>query len=382
MMIDAIRRSVTLLAGLALASCTSTAALEPRLLPFHVVVVPLEAPVAGHVSPGELPGERTDLSLELSSERLTNAVSAALEEYCFARVTILNAHDLNSTVDAFERQRLILEQSRAVHADMIVELDLRYDSEIFRDTTSTFWLNYPLFLFLGPSNWFLLDNGYFADVELTTSIYDLNVLEASALDLGDAAARVITANSRYSGTQLSFFSRADGIEDYLLGIFLPSGHLSRESTAIVGELEQDLFDELRTQAVQGIQSRRTDLIRADWIAPVYVEPDQVQVIRDGGEVIVRGTIRLHKNSQLERFQTLRIELGSDYVVAQPVPTPLRDTPDSHVASFEARIAASANASEVQLKCQAGSRDRYVRTYTFPIPGSKSGLEPRASTKNH
>jgi hypothetical protein len=361
-------RSIALaLLPLCALGCASTETLEKRPLPFHVVVVPMADPVVGDITPGELPGEQTELTLAMNKDALTSAVGSALQEYCFSRVTVLDADELDATADAFERHRLIIANARAVNADLIVELGLRYDQQIHRDTSSTFWLNYPLFLFLGPSNWFMNDNGYFADVELTASIYDLNVIEAGAFDIGDAAARVVTSSSRYSGTELSFVKRADGAGDYLLGIVWPSGHLAHESPDIVEDVQKSIVEQLRAQAVQGIQSRRGDLVQADWIAPMFVDPGEVSLRREGDVVVVSGNVRLRKGGLVGRVQAVTLSAGPERVRVTPTSSDAESTDAIEVATFEGRIHAP-EPGYLRLECEAGARDRFFRTYTYSIPG--------------
>lgn len=362
-----LRNTPLVLGSLVLAGCASTTTLEPRRLPFHIAVVPMEAPVVGRVSPGELPGEATGMPFELGNVELTEAISQALEQYCFSTVTLLEDADLAGTVDAFERQRKITERGQAADADLIIELGLRYDAEIYRENSGTFWLNYPLFFFLSPSNWFVGDNRYFVDVELTTTIYDLNVMEAGDLSLGDPAARVVSASSRYSGTELDFVDRADGIGDYALSIILPSGFLSRESANTSEEIHAAAVTELSTQVAQSIQSRRDDLVRAAWIAPVFVDPDEVTLARDGGDVIVSGNVRLRHDSLARRVHALYLDAGAERVTVFPLADPQLRTPEYDVSPFEARVPIGEGRERVRVECEAGARDRFVRSYTFEIP---------------
>jgi len=66
----------------------------------------------------------------------------------------------------------------------VLEFGLRYEPELYRESSDSFWLNFPLFLFAGPSNWFISDNIYHADVELT--VIDPG-LQRTKLDLRHAA---------------------------------------------------------------------------------------------------------------------------------------------------------------------------------------------------
>ncbi len=350
-----------------LASCASTEELKARKLPIHIAVLPMELPTIGGVSSGELPGKPTDLRLEFDRDHVTKAMSQALEDYCFSTVTILEHDDLDEGIDPFERERRLLQRAHATGADMIVELQLRYDPEIYRENSSTFWLNFPLFLFAGPTNWFVGDNSYFADVELTTIVYDLNAMEAGGFQLGDAAARVLNASSRYSGTDLDFLDRSNGLEDYALGLIIPSGYLSRQSASTSKELHDRILEELRTEVVQGVQSRRRELVRADWIAPVYMEPEDIVITRVGEEILVRGRVRLRDDSLADRVESICVNLGEADVTIQPDTNSPEQVPDYTVTSFEARAPLPEGASKLRIKCEAGSRDRYVRSYTFDLP---------------
>lgn len=350
-----------------LASCASKRPLEPRTLPYHVVIVPMETPLVGAVSPGEFEGDATEMRLHLDEEELTAAVSEALEQYCFADVTVIRASDLEADSDVFGRQREVLDRAHALQADLIVELGLRYDAEIYRKKASTFWLNYPLFLFAGPSNWFIGDNVYYADVDLTTSVYDMNVIDAGGFELGDPGSRVMSASSRYTGADLDFVERSDGVGDYALGILIPSGFLSRESNSTEEAIHEAIIEELRVQVVQGVQSRRGDLVSAEWIAPVYIDPDEVSLVRDGEDLVVDGRVRVRRDSLIDRVQAVQLTLGEQVVVLRPVASAEWSTHQQLVVPFSARLPVSEGVESLRVVCAAGSRDRYIRSYTFDLP---------------
>lgn len=349
--------------------CASQQPLEPRTLPYHVVVVPMDEPLVGTVSAGEFDGEATGMQVELTPEEVTAAVSDALAEYCFADVTVLSPADFPEATDAYQLERAVLGRAREVHADLVVELSLRYDAEIYRTTASTYWLNYPLFLFAGPSNWFIGDNVYYADVDLTTAVYDLNVIEAGGFALGDPSSRILSASSRYTGKDLDFVDRSDGAEDYALGILIPSGFLSRESDSTRDAVHDAIVAELRAQVVQGIQSRRGDLLAAEWIAPVYLDPEEVRIRREGDEVFVEGNVRLRDGARAERVQALHVALGGERVTVFPDESAGDDAAidGARAVPFSARIPAGAAGDGLRIECEAGARDRYVRSYTFVVP---------------
>lgn len=348
--------------------CRSTDALERHQLPMHVAVVPITTPAVGHAASGEHPGKATALSLALDTREVTRAMSAALEEYCFASVTVLDADLPDETrTDEFERQRSLYAQARELGADLMVELGLRYDAEIYRQAASTFWLNFPLFLFLAPSNWFLPDNTYCADVELVATVYDLNAMEAGGFGLGDAAAQVVSVSARFGETTLDFIERSRGLGDYALGILVPSGFLARETRGASAEIHAAILESLRTQLVQSLQNRRADLVRADWIAPVFMEPTDVSIRREGADLRVRGRVRLARGGLADRVHAIHLDAGAEHVSVEPARETVAGGAGEDVFDFEASVPLGAEASFLRLECEAGSRDRFLRSYTFRIP---------------
>lgn len=352
------------LAALA-AGCRSTPPPEVRRLPVHVAILPVAEPTIGQVTQGELPGEDTDIRLDLDRERIGREVAGALEEYCFARATLLEegAHPF---VDAFEREAALLDLARAQGADWILELALRYDRELYRENTGTFWLNYPLFLFAGPTNWFLPDNRYSADVELRATIYDLHAIGAAGGGLGDPVTEVVSVTSRYAGEELNFVERSTGFLDYAKGIVIPSGHLARESEDVEAEIVDDIVASLPLQLVQSLQSRHGDLVRSERIAPVFVEPADVRVTHRADDLHVQGRVLLRDDGLAQSIRAVHLDAGAGRVTVEPRPLAGEGPPGCAAFGFEAPVAAADGARYLRLECEAGSRDRYVRSYTFRI----------------
>lgn len=350
------------------ASCASTKELETRSLPFHVAILPMQEATIGRVSDGELPGKPTDLRLELDEALVTEQISDALAEYCFSEVTILSLDGLES-VDGFGRERALLDQAKSLGADLVVDLDLRYDAEVYRKNSSTFWLNFPLFFFFSPSNWFVGDQSYFADVELVTSVYDLHGIEAGSFAVGDAGGRVVSASSRFSGSEVDFWNRSTGLKDYATSILIPSGFLARESENANAAIEKRVIEELREQVVQGLQSRSGELVQADWIAPVFILPEDVRVSSEGDDVLVSGIVRLREGALAERVEELVLDAGGELVRVRPDRTE-GDSEELQAWAFEASVPRGEEAECLKLRCEAGSRDRYVRSYTFALPAAR------------
>lgn len=365
-------RTLVALALVLAAACKSDVQLEVRRLPVHVAIIPIAEPTIGQVTPGEFEGSETDLRLDLDCDEITRAVADALEEYCFDRTTLLelDGAEEGRTIDAFERERALLAMARAQGADWILELALRYDPEIYCKNKGTFWLNYPLFLFAGPSNWFVQDIGYFADVELTATVYDMHAIGAVGGALGDPIAEVISVSSRFAGSELNFNDRSGGIGDYAKGILIPSGHLARESEEAGAAVRADIIAELRVQMVRSLQSRRDVLVRTESIVPIYVEPSDVRIARHGDGLRVQGRVLLREGSLARRVRAVRLDAGAEPVTIEPS-IQSEAVPAGYAAfHFDASVSAAPDAKYLRLECEAGSRDKFVRSYTFRIPAEE------------
>jgi hypothetical protein len=368
------RASLVLAACILGTSCKSTVELEVRRLPVHVAIIPIAEPTIGHVTPGEFAAHETDLRLDLDCDGITRDIATALNKYCFERTTLLELDSAESggAVDAFERERALLGMARERGADWILELALRYDVEVYRANTSTFWLNYPLFLFAGPSNWFIQDNAYFADVELTATIYDMQAIVALAASLGDPLVEVISISSRFGGNELDFIERSGGLLDYAKGILIPSGFLARESESAARAVHTDIVDALRAQIVRGLQSRRDDLVRMERVAPIFVEPSETRIERDGDALQVRGRVLLRDDGPARGVRAVHVEVGDERVSAEPSQDP-GEGPAGYLAyPFHVLVPEAGDAGLLRLEVEAGSRDKFVRSYTFRISPDSGG----------
>ncbi len=346
-------------------ACRSGIDLERQVLPFHVAVVPPPPATPGSASPGELPGVESELRLALASDAVVRAVSEALGEYCFARVSLLEL-TADDGRDAFARQAALYEEAVDRGADLVVEYVLRFDEEINRTPSSTAWLNYPLFLFAGPSHWFVADQTYFADVELTASVYDVQALAAGDRSLGDPTALVLLTVARFSEADLDFTDRADGLSDFAKGILVPSAWLARNTQQAGEEVEAAVVSALRTRIVQNVQSRRDELVRAPAVAPAFLEPSEVTIAADGDELVVSGTVHLRADGLARRVHAVRLDAGAGRVDVEPGP-PVGDAVDGYrLVPFEVRVPRDSAARYLRAEVVVGARDRFVRTYTFPL----------------
>lgn len=361
------RPQLALLLALFVSACSSTAVEEQERLPLFAAILPIDSPLISQVSEGELPGEDTDLRLALTGIEVTEAAASALAEQSFTGAQIMRL-EAGEDLDSFTRNELLLQQALDSQADLIVQLELRYDPEIYRRATSTFWLNYPLFLFAGPTNWLIDDHVYYADAELTATVYDRHALEAARDQrLGDVSSELLSVTASFAEAQLNFFDRSTDWGDYALGVFVPSGHLARATEETHRHVHEAVVAGLREELVRQLFNRRAELVRGAETAPVHMQPEEVALVREGDQLVVRGSARLDNEGWAERLRAVHLQAGSQRVSLEP--TEARVDGRETVYAFEARLPLDAEAQHLRIECDAGSRDRFVRSYTYAIPGA-------------
>jgi len=349
-------RRMLLALALFSASCQTRFELQPRKLPFHVAIAPMPTPDVGTTTPGELAGEPTDLRLELDAELVRERLAETLEEFCFERVSLLAA-GASTAADA----------ARSIDADLVLAVGLRYDPEVYRGRTSVFWLNIPVFFVMTPAVWLLPDNIYFADVELEVELSDLNALEGAFDGPAFEAARMIATSSRFNGVELDFLERTVTFKERALGFIWPSGYLARETDTVQAKLHEHVTAALCTQVARDLQGRQDDLVLAPAVAPVHIDP-QLSIERRGDRLDVAGSV--HIDEAAIRLRAIEFEAGSERVATKAFDASTKSGP--HSFDFSVSVPYSDRARYLRLECEAGTRDRFFRSYTFRIPDPPQG----------
>ena len=352
-----IRHSLILLMPLMI-GCLSTADSHPTRLPFRVALLPIESPQILD-SGARLEGEATEVSLRLDGSKLVNRLQQALNEHCFVDVQILDV-DSDHRVDA---QAQLLEQAASLEADLLVELDLRYQSVIWRKTNSSYWLNLPLFFVAGPAMYFLHDHSYSADVELTATVYDCPSIVSRENQLGDQASRYLTSQNHFTGTDLSFPQRVDSRFDYLYTLVIPSGFLARDTNSVGDRVADDVVDDLTEQLLVTIQNRRQDLLDARHISPLSLTPEEIQLERKGSDVWVAGQVRVHDSSVSPQLHLVRLKSGGQSVRAT-IGSPERQPDGSSLYAIAGKI--QTDSPWLRIEAEVGARDRMLRSFTFSL----------------
>lgn len=362
------RVAILLLLTGALCGCSATQELQVDRLPFRVALMPIDTPRVVDGGGVELDGEPTQAQLELDSAELVARIQEALSRYCFVDVQVLDSTQLdesNESVEMRDPQVRMISAAADLNADLLVELDLRYQKTIWHRTNSSFWLNVPLFLLAGPGMYFLNDNSYAADVELTATFSDGPSVVSKDTELGDQVSRYLTTQSSFSGAALSFPERIDSNYEYLYSIVCPTGFLSQDTGTVGERVSAEVIDELTRKLVINVQSRRQDLLYAEHICPVALDPNDVQVTRNpGGTTTVSGVVRMEENEQVGGLHLVRLRAGSEVIMAE-VASPQTGDDGELVYSFRGTMNASSS-TDVRVELEVGARDRLLRTFTFDI----------------
>ncbi|MEM7164973.1 MAG: hypothetical protein AAF581_05875 [Planctomycetota bacterium] len=357
-------RLLTISAALLLVGCSTTEQLQVDRLPFRVALMPISSPRVIETGGATLDGEATTAQLQLDASALVEKLQTELAQYCFVDVQVLDDTDVDGLGATFDPQTQMIRNAAAMDADLLVELDLRYQPTIWHSTNNSFWLNIPLFLLAGPGMYFLHDNSYAADVELTATFYDSPSVVSRETSLGDQVSRYLSAQNSFSGSALSFPDRIDSNYEYLYSIICPTGFLAQDTATIGNRVAHDVIDDLARQLVASVQSRRQDLLRADHICPVSLDPTEVTVVRaPDGTTTVTGTVSTPRDEQSGGLHMVRLR-AADQVSLADIGSPLTGASGELVYPFTGTL--RPDSAHIRLEFEVGARDRLLRSFTFAI----------------
>ena len=368
--------------GLALLSsaCASGPPMGPERLPFHVALVPLET-VHGRGPSAGLEGSETSMLLTADPAALSQLIRQSLESDAgFERATLLEPGGpfASATTDQ-ERERMWIERAEAVEADLILVCDLRLEPKVNQSTNSRFWLTFPLFALGGPFAWFVRDRTYFVDALLEAGFYSPEKLDPDRDWLFDRFSRVANVDAHFGELDRNFISRAHGrVGRYALSVIVPAGFLAKQSDGLADSLSQATLDALCRVLAEGVQGKRTDLMRGDaYPAPFYLEAQDLNLESTAeGSLVLRGFIHLEPDEDVPEIRSLKLEFRSADGLAMDAPGVRVDafTEDRMTAgergrrfAFETRFDPPHGARLLHLEIEAGERNSKFRTYTLVLP---------------
>ena len=355
--------SVLLFVLVSATGCATTPKVEGAPMPFHVAIVPISNPTIRAPEIGE-DFEATEIRWEPDLLKLSSSVADALAERCFVKTTLLESVE---DEDPDRRRQRLVAAARAVGADLVCELDLKYVPTVYRYRLGApFWANVFLWGVGGPLSYWVKDHTYYARVDLDAEFFDLEAVDRNAGFGGSEAAMVVEASASFQQTAMSFVDRAGSVGPYLLSIVWPAPLLSLDNDEIGEELDEAVQTALLEQLTGEVLSDRgTVLSGGRGLTAIRVDPNDVQVVRlSGGGVDVRGTIWLEPaTGGATRISGFELVVGGEVRIFEID----RGEGASGGWAFAGQVENVSDADAVQLVVIAGVSDVSKRTFTFPIP---------------
>lgn len=361
----------------------------PEPLPFHVALVPLSSIEVRNASESR-EGAPTNMLIQTDPALLSELLVESLERDAgFARVTLLEPSEaLPENATEKQRNRMWIDQANEVGADLILVCDLSLSPVVYQNPNSRFLVNIPVWLLVGPIAWFIRDRTYYMDANLEGGFYAPQLIDPDFGELTDRMARVAAVSAHFGELDQNFISRAHGrLGRYALTIIIPPGFVAKQSDSFAAALSAATEEALCRGLASGVQSKASDIVRGDYLAPFYLDPQSLTL-----ELQADGTFDMSGIVQLEPDQTVK-EMNRLRVTYSDAQGRLLTTPSLELGfgaeekaegsrwtrySFAARLTPPPDARLVRLEVQGGGRTVRRRTYTLVLPGMPEDI-PLAST---
>ena len=352
---------------LALVSCTSKAAFEGPRLPFCIALLPIEH--STFVGPTKGAEGLTNMELSIDTTSFADQLAKGLEKVCFVRADTISPPDTGEEeqLDQDASKHKLVEAALQSGADLILECKLEYAPSILCERTVFGGIGWFLFALGGPFGILLEEHTYYADVTLHATFYDAAMMRGEESRLGSAAGQVVVVTTAFPGVALDMIDRADGPEDYAMALIMPAGYIATESESLQVTIQENVLSSLSQQVASRVLKWRDRLIRSSGgEAGVFAfDPDQFTIVQGIDDKInISGQVRLFPSQVINRMDAWRISMGAN---EEEEWHDFGDV-DDNLYSFEGELQSS-EGEILKLELRAGSRDRYTRSYTFP-------LEPR------
>ena len=357
------------LLGVLSSGCASPERIEPKTLPFHLAVLPVQVEERQRAELEE--GHATELALRFDRDQLSQSLVTRLAERSFSKVSLLQPIEESP---AAREASWAVGPAQAERADLLLEPRLIHDSVVRTNINDRFWLNLPLFALGGPATWFVNDRSYYFDATLEVRVYDLSpVALEDSRSLKNALLTSIQTTARESS--LDFLDRARGnTGSFLLSILVPSGFLSKEGENVESKLEEQIVDDLCDNLVRELQRRDVELLHADRLVDFHPEGLRVAT-GPGGRRRLEGELVLEATADVARLGGFRYQLGNTQ--PQQVDFDLDSgVEDGDLVRYPVTIALDgAQADElIQIQVWDASVNGNQRSYTYAIPADP--VEPR------
>jgi len=350
-------------------ACKSTEPVSGSNLPFHVAMIPIQEPDPIVIDPDEQDGA-TDMRFEPGMPRLSGAVRKALQKDAFTRVTLLDASGMEG-LEGAKREQAWIDQADAIDADLILQCGVLVNPVVRKSKNGNQWYNYPLFFLGGPFTWFVPDNTYYVEVELSGDFFDLEKVKTERGKLSSLKGRVTDASQRFEEVDINFWDRADSTLDYGVSFVWPSTWLAQESDDLEEELLERVLDGVSQGFARSVQLKRRVFVQAVDIVPFYLDTDSVRIVRQGNGQLAVGGVVYKRDEGKVTMSSYRLAAGGESQEFEfPDGAVVESGPRSGLIKYEFRgaLQPGREAEHLSLDLVGRSREPVTRTYTFRIGG--------------
>ncbi len=345
---------------------------EQELLPFHVAVLPVETRSSSSLAD-------SSFSLVIENELISQSLCEELQDKSFQRASLLD-YPPDSDPETFarkgqaEKNRWWIQQASAIKADVVLVPRLTYQEGI-QGESEPWYIVLPSFLFLGPFQVFVKDRVYKGSATLEAQVHDLNPIASSQASLLNQRARVVSTESKFEETKLTFLDRDEGVLSFVPMLVCPTGWLSKNTEAARKSLKQTIVSDLaRNLATRISASDRTAILQARESANHYILPESVKVVRKSDSSIdFTGRVLLNPVRGVDRLRDYSIEIGRERYPFRFTAPDIGEGEDPSQALFYYQMEATIPAVEdgellstIRVIIREGGAPPRSRSYTFPI----------------
>jgi len=327
-------------------------------MPFHLALIPAPAPtVSGAYFLDEIEVERAeDLDLEIDKEDFSKAVQEALADVGedadgrrrrFGMVSLLPRRP---ELSGDELNKHYVDHARSIGADFMLKMDLEYSHAVATERNSQFWVELPLYLFLGPLSYWVDDRTYWLDARVFGFIYDLNAMGDDGRF--EDSALVLRLASDISQVDMDFIDRTSlaAPTSVLASALVPPGFLASENKRIPEILSTTAIQSLASAFASTVLLKQRHLYEARQVGGVALDPLrwEVEHLEDG---TARVTGRLWFDGESE---SLGDGLGNLVAHVQSASFPGRGAPGTGPMEAPYDPSEGAQATQASVSRASGS----------------------------
>jgi hypothetical protein len=278
-------------------------------LAYHLAVVPFDVSEKLATVPAEDEKILEEATLALPADNFAAMLAEQLrKDERFTRVTLL-ARPAGVSLEEFQARPLDqrnehwLAEARRAGADLVLCGRAEYTPAVRSRGNEKFYLNLPLFLFVGPLSYIVDDRTYLIDVNVRGWIVDANLQVPDPLSDQRAVLDVLVEHSEI---ELDFIERADGAGDYAKSIIVPTGFLANDNEDISVELQTGAVAAVAMQVSDKILEGRSFLAENNKFFDFYL--DEWRIVEPGGDeprvlqaqlVLQKGTVDSLEHYEIE-----------------------------------------------------------------------------------